>query len=78
MGKRNTAGRFTEDGLPRNASEWTEDDWRTLWEHLQAITSTIGAKHAKDRPDGEDGGNVDHALPEHKVPRRPRRSAPRD
>lgn len=43
--KRDRAKRFTEDGLPRDAKDWTEADWRTLYEALEKINRDIAARH---------------------------------
>ena len=39
-GKR-TAGRYDENGLPRDGRDWTEADWRTLWEHMRAVITDV-------------------------------------
>lgn len=43
--RRAHAKRFTEDGLPRDANEWTEEDWRTLYEALETVTRKVRDNH---------------------------------
>jgi sugar (pentulose or hexulose) kinase len=37
--------KLTEDGLPRDANEWTEDDWRELWRLYREAVRRIGERH---------------------------------
>lgn len=37
----------TIEGLPKDAREWTEDDWRTLHYHMEAAKREIAERHAK-------------------------------
>ena len=43
--KKNRKPRLTEDNLPIDAKEWTEDDWRTLHVHLEAIKKEVAERH---------------------------------
>jgi hypothetical protein len=46
--RRERAKRLTEDGLPRDARDWTEDDWRALHEGLERIKARVRNNHAND------------------------------
>lgn len=46
--RRELAGRFTADGLPRDARDWTEADWRALHEGLERVKAEVRANHAGD------------------------------
>jgi hypothetical protein len=45
VGGKRTAGRYDENGLPRDGRDWTEADWRTLWEHMRAVITEVGGRH---------------------------------
>ena len=45
MSKR-TAGRLDENGLPRDAREWTEADWLDLHRAMETVKRLIAARHA--------------------------------
>lgn len=42
--------KFTENGLPRDAKDWTVEDWSDLHHGMQAIFQKISARH---KPKGE-------------------------
>lgn len=46
--RREQAKRFTEDGLPRNPNDWTEDDWRALHVAMEAAKREIRGSHANN------------------------------
>ncbi len=37
--------RFTQDGLPRDKNDWTEDDWRDLHEALESVKRKVKERH---------------------------------
>lgn len=41
--------RFTEKGLPVDANDWTEDDWRDLHSAIDGVISKIARRHAVGR-----------------------------
>lgn len=43
--RREQAIRLTEDGLPRDAKDWTVADWCDLWKSLKAMKAKIRARH---------------------------------
>lgn len=45
--RREHARRFTADGLPRDAREWTVDDWRDLYEAMEAARRRIAERHKR-------------------------------
>lgn len=47
--RRDKAKRFTEDGLPRDAKDWVESDWRDLWECLETVKRRIAERHREER-----------------------------
>ena len=44
---------FSDDGLFRDAREWSEDDWRTLHEAMQKAIKEISERHQRRRSDGQ-------------------------
>lgn len=46
--RRERAKRFTEDGLPRDANDWTEDDWRALHKAMEQVKEKVRANHDGD------------------------------
>lgn len=45
--------RFTEDGLPRDANEWTEADWKALHDAIEGCKEKVSKNHelpARDQP----------------------------
>ena len=49
--RREHARTHTEDGVPRDAREWTEVDWATLHRHMEAVRREVGDRH-KEECDG--------------------------
>ena len=45
--RRKKAKRLTPDGLPRDANDWTEDDWRDLHVALERVKASVAARHSK-------------------------------
>lgn len=45
--RKRQAKQFTPDGLPRNANDYSVDDWRTIHTHLEAIKREIAARHRR-------------------------------
>lgn len=41
--------RWTGCGLPRDAKEWTEADWRDLHEAIETIKQQVAKRHTKER-----------------------------
>lgn len=39
------AARYTEDGLPRDAREWVEQDWRDLFTAVEEAKRKIKERH---------------------------------
>lgn len=39
------ARRYTKDGLPRDANEWTVQDWADLWRAMRRVISSVGKRH---------------------------------
>jgi nucleotidyltransferase/DNA polymerase involved in DNA repair len=37
--------KFSEDGLPRDANDWTVDDWRDLWRAYRQAVRRIAKRH---------------------------------
>ena len=50
--RRDHAAAFTADGLPRDAKDWTEDDWRDLHECLEDVKRRIAKRHKERKPVG--------------------------
>jgi Trm5-related predicted tRNA methylase len=48
--RREHAKRFTADGLPRDAREWTEADWRDLHDAMERVKENVRKRHQE----GED------------------------
>ncbi len=40
--------RRSPDGLPIDAKEWTEADWRDLHEAMETVKRKVKARHVKD------------------------------
>ena len=40
--------KYTRDGLPRDATEWTEADWRDLHEAVESVKAKVAARHEAD------------------------------
>lgn len=40
--------RFDENGLPVKATDWTEADWRDLWNNMRQAQQSIAARHEED------------------------------
>ena len=47
--RRQHAARYTEDGLPRDAKEWTEEDWKSLNAAMERVKREIAERHTKAR-----------------------------
>lgn len=45
--RRRKMERLTDEGLPRDARDWTEEDWADLHHAIEAIKSKVRARHAK-------------------------------
>lgn len=43
--RRQQAANFTQDGLPRNTADWTEDDWRDLHNAIEFAKFKISNRH---------------------------------
>jgi len=43
--RRREEKRLNEYGLPRDARDWTEEDWRDLHEALETVYRKIAARH---------------------------------
>jgi hypothetical protein len=41
--------RFDENGLPRDANEWTYEDWRDLHNALETIKANVSKRHEAKR-----------------------------
>jgi hypothetical protein len=46
--RRRHANQFTEDGIPRDANDWTEDDWRDLFMAMKWVQKRIRRRHSDD------------------------------
>lgn len=46
--RRRHAAQYTEDGLPRDAKQWREEDWRDLWHAMRDVIAKIALRR-KDR-----------------------------
>lgn len=63
--KRDTK-RLSRDGLPVDARDWTEADWRDLHEAVEDVKRKVAQRHAEQMPKpgpGErrgEGGEVEH------------------
>jgi len=42
--------RYTPDGLPRDAKEWTVKDWADLWRAMQEVKRKISDRHNNESP----------------------------
>lgn len=40
--------RYTPDGLPRDAREWTVADWLDLWRATEWVRRKVRKRHHKD------------------------------
>ena len=40
--------RYTADGLPRDAREWTEEDWMDLWRATEWVKARVRRRHRDD------------------------------
>ncbi len=38
---------FTRDNIPRNAADWTVEDWRDLHRALEKVKRLVGARHKR-------------------------------
>jgi hypothetical protein len=47
--------RYDQDGVPIDAADWDEEDWRILWMGYCAIKTRIAARHKEKREAAEDG-----------------------
>lgn len=47
--RRQHAKAFTEDGLPRDAKEWLEDDWRDLHRAMETVKRKVAKRHEQPR-----------------------------
>lgn len=45
--RRRKMERLTDEGLPRDARDWTEEDWRDLHLAIEEIKAKVRARHAK-------------------------------
>lgn len=45
--------RRSPDGLPIDAKEWTEADWRDLHEAMETVKRKVKARHGKDEDENE-------------------------
>ncbi len=50
--RRDHAARYTEDGIPRDANEWIEEDWAILHAAMEEVRRKIGGRHGKRNGDG--------------------------
>jgi hypothetical protein len=41
--------RYDKDGVPIDALDWEEEDWRILWMGYRAIKARIAARHKERR-----------------------------
>ncbi len=39
--------RYTQEGLPRDANEWTVQDWCDLWRSIKRATAKIRKRHKR-------------------------------
>lgn len=39
---------FTRDGIPRNAIDWTVEDWRDLHRAIEKVKRSISKRHRKE------------------------------
>ena len=46
---RRNENKLTAAGLPRNAGDWTEDDWRDLWRAIQQAIQAIAERHQEQQ-----------------------------
>lgn len=44
--KKDRKTRYSDDGLPIDGRDWTEGDWRDLYECLERIKANVAARHA--------------------------------
>lgn len=49
--QRDHARRYTADGLPRDARDWTEDDWRALHEAMETAKAKVRSNHERRNED---------------------------
>lgn len=47
--RRRYAAAWSEDGLPKDASAWTIQDWKDLWEAMRTAAKKIAARHKEKR-----------------------------
>lgn len=47
--------RYDADGVPIDAVDWDEEDWRILWTGWLAIRAGISANHRERREANDDG-----------------------
>lgn len=59
MRRREAKHRMTEDGLLRDAREWSEEDWRDLHEAIDRAKRRIAARHRLRAESGEREGEGD-------------------
>ena len=46
--RRRWAAQWTENGLPRDTSAWTIQDWADLWNAMQHAAKSIAERHRGD------------------------------
>jgi hypothetical protein len=56
--RKEKAKRFTQDGLPRDAKEWTVQDWSDLFHAMESVIRKVGKRHEADRRAGTQAGSV--------------------
>lgn len=47
--RRDHEKRLTEHGLPRDANDWTADDWRDLYLATEWVKRRVAARHKQER-----------------------------
>ena len=44
------AKRYTSEGLPRDANEWTVADWADLWRAMRRVVRSVAKRHKAQNP----------------------------
>jgi hypothetical protein len=48
--KREYAKRWTDEGLPRDAKDWAEEDWRDLHVAMEEVKRRVARRHRDGSP----------------------------
>ncbi len=47
--RRDHAAQWTDDGVPRDAKDWTKEDWKDLHEAIESVKEKVAKRHAEQK-----------------------------